>query len=861
MVFDRISQWLKDAAAAAGLPSALPELPPETRARRQTAREHVVALLNEVPDDRYWSAKLSDFPAGRALLAAPPEIQTTAVLEALDRIAGLDTLRSKNAQQMKERELAKRLFLDLLRRRLPFGERELCYLVSLKARQGESGFGILDPSPASLLRQVGFHAEQRALSIELRAALRQLKSSLARHVSSSKEIRELTTRIEELLGATRTVALNRGEPWADALLERIDAMAADPQQAWKELLEYAGTAEQARPSGKWLKDAEPLIEAIGADALAAELAEILPLVGQPATGRTGILPTGWVREPTIPLERNATILRGLVWCCARLEPATVARLLGDLAEVCFKKVPWHGPRCSKVGNACLYTLGVLNAPEAMAELSRLKARTGKTMMVRKMLSKALDTAAEQAGMSAEDLEEVSLPTFGMQEPGRLRRNIGEYMADLTVTGSRRVELRWTTTAGKVQKSVPADVKSAHAAELKEIQRTAQDIKRMLPACRDRIERLFLSERSWDLGTWRQRYLEHPLMSAMAQRLIWDFTCDDRAAEGIWSSEHLVDHENLPLTLLNERTRVQLWHPLGKPTDRVLAWRRWLEEHEVCQPFKQAHRELYIITDAEMQTATYSNRFAGHVLKQHQLAALCRERGWQHILDGQFDSGSTGPTLQLPRWNLRVEFWTQAAGEDASGAGIYLYLSTDQVRFYPLGVADVPVARSGNMPEPVPLTEVPAILFSEVMRDVDLFVGVASIGNDPQWRDSGPVAYANYWHSFAFGELGASAQVRRETLARLLPRLKIADRCALEDRYLVVRGDRGTYKIHLGSGNVLTDSGRYLCIVAGTTADESRGTAFLPYEGDMGLSLILSKAFLLADDTKIKDATILAQMRA
>ena len=74
----------------------------------------------------------------------------------------------------------------------------------------------------------------------------------------------------------------------------------------------------------------------------------------------------------------------------------------------------------------------------------------------------------------------------------------------------------------------------------------------------------------------------------------------------------------------------------------------------------------------------------------------------------------------------------------------------------------------------------------------------------------------------------------------------------------MRGDRATYKIHLGSGNVLMEPGsRYLCIVP--AAGPSR--VLLPFEGDQTLTVILSKAFLLADDTKIKDAAIVSQLRA
>ena len=93
--------------------------------------------------------------------------------------------------------------------------------------------------------------------------------------------------------------------------------------------------------------------------------------------------------------------------------------------------------------------------------------------------------------------------------------------------------------------------------------------------------------------------------------------------------------------------VRLWHAIGSPAEAVLGWRRRLDEHQITQPFKQAHREVYVLTDAELQTHTYSNRFAAHVLRQHQFAALCQSRGWRYRLMGAFDSHNT-PTIDLPR---------------------------------------------------------------------------------------------------------------------------------------------------------------------------------------------------------------------
>jgi hypothetical protein len=147
-------------------------------------------------------------------------------------------------------------------------------------------------------------------------------------------------------------------------------------------------------------------------------------------------------------------------------------------------------------------------------------------------------------------------------------------------------------------------------------------------------------------------------------------------------------------------------------DSVRAWRQWLERHQVVQPFKQAHREIYVLTDAERRTRTYSNRFAAHIIKQHQFAALCRARGWRYQLQGLFDTVST-PTRDLPEQGLKVEFWVEPCVTDdtaESGAGIALYATTDQVRF---------VGADGR---PVRLDRVPPLVFSELLRDVDLFVG-------------------------------------------------------------------------------------------------------------------------------------------
>ena len=238
---------------------------------------------------------------------------------------------------------------------------------------------------------------------------------------------------------------------------------------------------------------------------------------------------------------------------------------------------------------------------------------------------------------------------------------------------------------------------------------------------------------------------------------------------------------------------------------------------MTQPFKQAHREVYLLAEAERSSEIYSNRFAAHILRQSQFRALAKTRGWKTSYLGHWSFGdSEFAERELPDWELRAELWTHCAGDEYAHAGGFTYLSTDQVRFRSMGSRD-----------PLPLDQVPSLVFSEVMRDVDLFVGVAGVGNDPTWADGGPEGrHAQYWHDYSFGERSETALTRRAVLERIIPQLKIADRCTISDRYLVVRGKLRTYRIHLGSGNILMEpDNKYLCIVPAQHARPDEGQSY------------------------------------
>lgn len=828
-------------------------------------------MREEVQQPDYWKKRKQGWDTTELLLKEPPETQAEFVLATVRKtlkpeekptgylnligsflsrtLSGdnprLDTLvvssRTVPLQQMDEKEreryiddrasyAATGVVNELVRRRVALTDAQVAELLELYAPAPRR-------PPQSLLNYLLRLAPKSPRSPEMLRALEKLRrglQGLRAHAEQQKQLQK----IAGLLDDVPMYEAVKG-PWVEMILKEVETQ--QPQgDLWRRIVAHCAVSG-AGPSKRWREESAALIESLGRASFREAAIRWLG---------AGVTP-GEARRQLNAGE--AELLKGFVWMLRGFDDLETASAVAQMAEECFRKIPQIGAVSHKVGNACVNTLAEMPGMNVVGQLSRLRARM-KYANAKRLVEKALDQAAQKAGMTRNDLEDIAVPTFDLQLPGVLRREAGAFTAELAIVGSTQIAVRWNTASGKTLKNIPAEIGRSNPELLKTLQRTAKDAEQMLRAQRLRLEKLFPSSHSPRYEDWRKRTVEHPLLAQMTRRLIWQFENPvGEKVSGMWNANELVGPDGKALQGL-QSTKVRLWHPLGADVRTVLAWRKWLQERQITQPFKQAHREVYVLTDAERQTETYSNRFAAHILSQHTLNALCRERGWGNRLQGQFDSGGVTPTLNLPECGLVAEFWVEAPPDaPTSASGISLYVATDQVRFCDAHGAAVSLER------------IPPLVFSEVMRDVDLFVGTTSIANDPEWVDQGErTTFIGYWHNRSFGELSTTALMRREILEELLPKLKIRDCCQLEDRFLTVRGERATYKIHLGSGNILMEPGsKYLCIVPGrgsaVAGEKAAPRIFLPFEGDNMLAIILSKAFLLAEDTKITDSTILRQL--
>jgi hypothetical protein len=363
--------------------------------------------------------------------------------------------------------------------------------------------------------------------------------------------------------------------------------------------------------------------------------------------------------------------------------------------------------------------------------------------------------------------------------------------------------------GKTLAGVPAAIRRTDAYQAaRAAQETLREQRRRIR--HGLIERLVATGDPMDADKLA-RYLAVPAAAGPLRALIWR---DDAGTTGLLAAaDQLVD---LTGEIQAVRGPLHAIHPVELDPDDLAAWQREIVRRRVVQPVKQAFREVYVPTPAEVTAGVESARFAGHAVSGTVAARLLSGRGWR------VDGGHR----ELLKRHGTVE------------AGVYA--DVDHYFAEPGAHVVLGTAAFTDRGATIRLVDVPARAFSETMRDLDLVVGVAGQGR----TGSGT-------------EIGLAE--RAALLAALVADLGL-DRVAVDGHHAVVGGERATYRVHLGSGSIHVEPGGYLCVVPeGFGAKPARGL-FLPFaDADQLTSVILSKVLLLANDSKITDSTILAQL--
>jgi len=299
-----------------------------------------------------------------------------------------------------------------------------------------------------------------------------------------------------------------------------------------------------------------------------------------------------------------------------------------------------------------------------------------------------------------------------------------------------------------------------------------------------------------------KILEHPVVKAMLSKLV--LFNPETQASGFWQDGKLLSAEGT-LTPLKAADKLLIAHP--SHLFYAVQWdlyQKYLFDKELKQPFKQVFRELYVPTKDELETSNRSERYQGHQVQPQKTVALLRSRGWtvnyEEGLQRVYHKEGFRATIYAA-----ADWYTPSEVEAPT---------LEYVVFYNL--------KDGKE---VPMKEINPVIFSEVMRDVDLVVSVAHVGGvDP--------------------EASHSTMQMRGALARESARLFKLDNVEIKERYILIKNEHGDYSLHLGSG-MISRGGLQINVVA--VQSQHRGRVFLPFvDDDPKTAEIISKMKLLSE---------------
>ena len=242
------------------------------------------------------------------------------------------------------------------------------------------------------------------------------------------------------------------------------------------------------------------------------------------------------------------------------------------------------------------------------------------------------------------------------------------------------------------------------------------------------------------------------------------------------------------------------------------------DRELKQPFKQVFRELYVKTVDE-KGRDKSLRYAGHQVQPAKTVALLKTRRW--IIDGQEGLEKVYYKENIIAKIFALADWFSPADIEAP--------TLEEVQFF-----------DRKTLKPILIDDVPDLIFTEVMRDIDLVVSVAHIGDvDP--------------------EASHSTIEMRKAIVEFNCKLFKLKNVTFTENHALIKGERAEYSIHLGSGLVHQKAGSAINVLP--VHSQHRGRVFLPFiDDDPKTAEIMAKVLLFAQDDKIKDVFILEQIK-
>ncbi|BBH63481.1 hypothetical protein ACTI_01660 [Actinoplanes sp. OR16] len=351
---------------------------------------------------------------------------------------------------------------------------------------------------------------------------------------------------------------------------------------------------------------------------------------------------------------------------------------------------WPGESRHARAVAGLDILAEIGTEGALQQLNRVAERS-KFKGLRSAAQQKVAAVAAGLGLTGDQLADRLAPDFGL--PVTLDYGPRQFTAVADELG-----LSVTDASGKRLKSLPRpgarDDATLAPAAYKQFTALKKDFRTATTDQVRRLERAMANGREWTPGEFRRFFLDHPVLTRLARRLVWSGSA---AAFRIAEDGTLAGVDDEPATLA-ETDRITVAHPLHLGDD-VARWSELFADYQIVQPFDQLGREVLVLTAEEAGGAVLT-RFAGETVPTGAVVGL-ENRGWRR--DAAQDGG-VQPGVLFP------------LGDDGAA---YLDLTPGIV----VGALDIlPEQKLGDLTlqgPPTRFADLNARTVSELLRDLTL----------------------------------------------------------------------------------------------------------------------------------------------
>lgn len=349
------------------------------------------------------------------------------------------------------------------------------------------------------------------------------------------------------------------------------------------------------------------------------------------------------------------------------------------------------------------------AVEAMTVIGTNKALRSIEVISRKMANKkpkisklaleSLDAAASELGITQDQLSDRIIPDFDFEGTYKtFDVNGEEYRAFI----NKDFTLSYMDEDNKIRKSLPKDTDKETKTSFTEIQKEINDV---IKTQELRLSNFLSSGRKWIFDEWTNAFLNHPIMTIYAQKLVW--YCAD--SEGNLLHIFLV-HEDTSLIDIEdneiypyENLIVGILHPIMIDEGTKSAWKQKLYESNIKTFIPQLEREVFIPNHDELEKSI-TKLFADRDVPKGPdfVKSWMEKRGWYKETG---DGGYLHFSKSFQAFDIKISPWID-------GVMVYFQQNEGKATVYEINFTKV----TNN--EKVLIKDIPPIIFSEAMNDIN-----------------------------------------------------------------------------------------------------------------------------------------------